>query len=219
MIFVRAYLRASTKEQDAERARGALAAFVKEQGVKVASWYVENESGAKLDRPELFRLLEDSHEGDVLLLEQVDRLSRLNTADWNKLRTMLKAKGVRVVALDLPMSYGALDPDRQGDTFQGRMLEAITDMMLDMLAAIARKDYEDRKRRAKEGIAARQTRDADRPAEERGFRGRRIDTEQHAKILELIDKKLSWSKIQDMLGVGRATIARAVKLAKANDGD
>jgi len=30
---------------------------------------------------ELFRLLADAHEGDILLVEQVDRLSRLTAAD------------------------------------------------------------------------------------------------------------------------------------------
>jgi DNA invertase Pin-like site-specific DNA recombinase len=48
----------------------------------VAAWYVENESGAMLARPELFRLLGDAHPGDILLVEQVDRLSRLTAADW-----------------------------------------------------------------------------------------------------------------------------------------
>ena len=43
----------------------------------IVGTYVENESGAKLARPELFRLLADSQPGDVLLVEQVDRLSRL----------------------------------------------------------------------------------------------------------------------------------------------
>jgi DNA invertase Pin-like site-specific DNA recombinase len=32
------------------------------------------------------------------------------------------------------------------------MLRAVNGMMLDMLAAIARKDYEDRRRRQKEGV-------------------------------------------------------------------
>ena len=32
------------------------------------------------------------------------------------------------------------------------MLTAINDLMLDMLAAVARKDYQDRRRRQKEGI-------------------------------------------------------------------
>ena len=73
MAFIRAYLRASTDDQDATRAREDLERFVTERGLKVAAWYTENESGAKLDRPELFRLIADAHVGDVLLVEQVDR--------------------------------------------------------------------------------------------------------------------------------------------------
>jgi DNA invertase Pin-like site-specific DNA recombinase len=40
-----------------------------------------------------------------------------------------------------------------GDEFTARMFDAINGMMLDMLAAIARKDYQDRRRRQAEGIA------------------------------------------------------------------
>jgi DNA invertase Pin-like site-specific DNA recombinase len=32
-------------------------AFAADRGLSIAAWYVENESGAKLSRPELFRLL------------------------------------------------------------------------------------------------------------------------------------------------------------------
>ena len=56
-------------------------------------------------RPELFRLLNDSQPGDVLLIEQVDRLSRLTAADWEKLKAELTARRVRVVALDLPTCW------------------------------------------------------------------------------------------------------------------
>src|SRR5689334_11067637 len=105
MSFVRAYLRASTKEQDATRAKRQLTAFAKERGLKIASYYIEHESGASLRRPELFRLLADAHVGDILLIEQVDRLSRLGADDWQKLRTELQAREVRVVALDLPTSW------------------------------------------------------------------------------------------------------------------
>src|SRR3984957_3076649 len=105
----RAYLRASTDEQDAERAREQVEAFAVERGLPIIGWYAENESGAKLARPELFRLLADSRPGDVLLVEQVDRLSRLNDADWRKLRSELDAKQVRVVALDLPTSWQLAD--------------------------------------------------------------------------------------------------------------
>ena len=53
-MHIRAYLRASTKEQDARRAKKDLEAFCRERGLKIASTYVENESGASLQRPELF---------------------------------------------------------------------------------------------------------------------------------------------------------------------
>jgi DNA invertase Pin-like site-specific DNA recombinase len=101
----RAYLRASTSEQDASRAREQVEAFAAERGLPIVGTYVENESGAKLARPELFRLIADSRPGDVLLVEQVDRLSRLSDADWRKLRTELEARQIRVVALDLPTSW------------------------------------------------------------------------------------------------------------------
>ncbi len=104
-MFIRAYLRASTAEQDASRARGALDAFAAERGLLIAARYVENESGAKLHRPELFRLLAGCEPGDVLLVEQVDRLSRLTSADWIKLRAEIDTKQVRIVALDLPTSW------------------------------------------------------------------------------------------------------------------
>ena len=93
-MFVRAYLRASTSDQDANRARDQLKAFAAERGLSIAAWYIENEFGAKLARPELFRLLADSQPGDVLLVEQVDRLSRLTAADWERLKAELPARNV-----------------------------------------------------------------------------------------------------------------------------
>jgi DNA invertase Pin-like site-specific DNA recombinase len=45
MCYVRAYLRASTSEQDATRARDQLKAFAGERGLEIVAWYTENESG------------------------------------------------------------------------------------------------------------------------------------------------------------------------------
>jgi len=70
------YLRASTKEQDASRAHPQLEAFAAERDLPIVATYVENESGATLKRPELFRLLADCRPGDILLTEQVDSLPR-----------------------------------------------------------------------------------------------------------------------------------------------
>ncbi|SAL82857.1 resolvase domain-containing protein [Caballeronia terrestris] len=212
-MFIRAYLRASAQDQDANRAEIALKAFAKEQGVRIAGWFCENESGTKLDRPELFRLIEESEHGDVLLVEQVDRLSRLGEADWGKLRGLLKSKGVRVVSIDLPTSCRALKVSADADNFTNRLLDAVNEMMLDMLAAVARKDLLDRKRRAAESVQRRNEADEGKAPEERGYRGRRVDTDMHARIVELKRLGMSYSKIESTLGVSRPTVARALKLA------
>jgi DNA invertase Pin-like site-specific DNA recombinase len=68
-------------------------------------------------------LLTDAQPGDILLVEQVDRLSRLTSADWEKLKAELTTRHVRVVALDLPTSW--MMATNNADEFTGRMFEAI----------------------------------------------------------------------------------------------
>ena len=58
------YLRASTKDQDANRAKVALEAFATEKGLTIAGTYAENISGTKLNRPELLALLDTAESGD-----------------------------------------------------------------------------------------------------------------------------------------------------------
>jgi DNA invertase Pin-like site-specific DNA recombinase len=193
----RAYLRASTSEQDASRAREQIEAFAAERGLPIVGTYVENESGAMLTRPELFRLIADSRPGDMLLVEQVDRLSRLSDADWRKLRTELEARQIRVVALDLPTSWQLAAP---GDEFTARMFAALNAMMLDMLAAVARKDYEDRRRRQAQGIVKAKAAGA--------YRGRPEDTARNAGIAGMLRSGMSWTAIQAATGCSRATIAK-----------
>lgn len=206
-MFIRAYLRASTEEQNASRALGALVGFAQERGHQIAATYTENASGTSLQRPELFRLLADSHPGDVLLLEQVDRLSRLTNSDWDRLKAEIRAKGVRIVALDLPTSWSLLGASQ--DDFTGRMVAAINDMLLDMLAAIARKDYEDRVRRQGQGIAKAKT--------EGLYRGRPEDTKRNLAIIAELREGRSWSQIQTLTKVSKATLAKLSARLKVAD--
>jgi DNA invertase Pin-like site-specific DNA recombinase len=199
-MLVRAYLRASTNEQDASRARAQLEAFAEERSLIVAGTYVENESGAKLARPELFRLLADARSGDILLIEQVDRLSRLTAGDWQKLRSELDARQIRVVALDLPTSWMLA---ASTDDFTARMFSAVNSMMLDVLAAVARKDYEDRRRRQAQGQAKAKA--------EGRYRGRVEDVKRNAGIAAMLKAGMSWSQIQHSTGASRATVAKIAK--------
>lgn len=202
-MFVRAYLRASTKEQDATRAKIQLEAFVAERGLKIAAFYIENESGASLKRPALFELIDDASAGDILLIEQVDRLSRLNEADWSKLKSLLSEKRVKVVALDLPTSWMMAATDET----TARMFDAINNMMLDMLAAIARKDYTTRRQRAAQGVEK---------AKAAGkYRGRVEDTDRNTLIQKHLKAGVSsWSEIMALVGCSRGTVAKQAALLK-----
>jgi DNA invertase Pin-like site-specific DNA recombinase len=198
------YLRASTKEQDASRAKNALEQFVSDNGQIVSTWFTENESGATLKRPELFRLLDVAQRGDVLLVEQVDRISRLNSTDWELLKSTISNKGIRIVALDLPTSHQFMMVG--DDEFVQRMLSAVNAMLLDMLAAVARKDYEDRRRRQNEGIIKAQS--AGR------YKGRLVNQRSHDNIAALLEAGKSYSTIVNMLGCSRSTISNVSKKMK-----
>ena len=206
-MFVRAYLRASSNSQNANRARDQLEAFASERGLKIASWYVENESGAKLARPELFRLLADSQPNDIALVEAVDRLSRLTAADWEKLKAEIATRKLRIVALDLPTSW--MMAQEGVDDFTARMFEAINGMMLDMLAAISRKDYDDRRRRVAQGQK--------KALAEGRYRGRPEDSVRNNGIAAMLAKGVSWSQIQAATGCSRATVAKIAKRSVAKE--
>ena len=176
-MFIRSYLRASTVEQNANRANAALEQFAAEHGHLVANTYTENVSGTEADRPELLRLLKDARKGDVLLVESIDRLSRMEDPDWRTLKAAIDSKGLRIVALDLPTSHLAMRTN-QNDEFTSRMLAAINNMMVEMMAAIARKDYQQRRERQAQGIAK---------AKQGGiYKGRPADQDLHKRVRELL---------------------------------
>ena len=102
--------------------------------------------------------------------------------------------------LDLPASHTSL---QDGDTFTMRMFEAINGMMLDMLAAIARKDNDDRRRRQAQGIAK---------AEAEGrYRGRPEDVALNKAIVDMLSKRQSWNSIVAATGCSRSTLSRLAK--------
>jgi DNA invertase Pin-like site-specific DNA recombinase len=101
----RIYCRASTEGQHADRALTSLREFSHNKGWKIAGEYIKNASGAKLERVELMRLLMESEPGDLLLIETIDRLSRLKHEEWVELKATLSNKGLVIVSMDLPTSW------------------------------------------------------------------------------------------------------------------
>ena len=191
------YLRASTEDQDATRAVESLQQFATDHDLTITGQYVENVSGTKLDRPELMRLIGDAVKGDILLIEQIDRLTRLTAADWETLKGAISSKGIKIVSMDLPTSLMVLNT--KTDDFMEGIMTAVNSMLMDILATTARKDYTDRLRRQTQGIAK---------AKAAGkFKGRQVTAEGQARI------DTFWKKIESGLSVSDASTVAGFKKA------
>lgn len=194
-MIVRIYVRASTKDQDAERALDDLVTFSKDYG-NSCQHYIENHSGTKLDRPELNRLLEEAQQGDILLVESVDRLSRLSQDDFATLKQRIKDKGLRLVVADLPTTH----TKQEGMT--GDIMKVINDMLIDLLATMAKLDNDKRRERIKQGLA----RSNYTPT------GKKANTQKHNRILELAALgNMTKDEIAKAVGVGIATVYRVLR--------
>nr|WP_181716338.1 recombinase family protein [Psychrobacter sp.]QJS05490.1 MRS system resolvase [Psychrobacter sp.] len=194
-MTVRIYVRASTKDQDAERALSDLIGFSKGYDDNHAE-YIENYSGTKLDRPALTKLLDEANQGDILLVESVDRLSRLSQDDFGILKQRIKDKGLRLVVADLPTTHTV------NDGMTGEILNVVNNMLIDLLATMAKLDNDKRRERIKQGLA----RSGYKPS------GKKANTEKHKRIRELDSQNnMTKEEIAKACEVGVATVYRVLK--------
>lgn len=158
--------------------------------------YVEHFSGTKLDRPALAQLLNDTEEGDILLVESVDRLSRLSQDDFAILKQRIKDKGLRLVVADLPTTHTV------SEGMTGEILRVINDMLIDLLATMAKLDNDKRRERIKQGLA------------NSGYKpnGKKPNTAKHNRIRELASQtNMTKEEIAKAVGAGVATVYRVLK--------
>lgn len=218
--MIRIYLRASTQDQNAERARELLTQFATDQLQTTQDdlvFYVENVSGTKLNRPELLRLLNDAEANDVLLVESVDRLSRLSRNDWETLKQLVKAKGLRLVIRDLETTHQQL-----GTGIAADVMYVINNMLIDLLATFARLDNDKRIERTKQGVRIAKEQRAKilgvNP-EDVKFGGRSRKETERSMIIEYHNKNLSPKEIVGAMAakkvkIGIATVYRVIKETK-----
>ncbi|MCK4107365.1 MULTISPECIES: recombinase family protein [Acinetobacter] len=197
-MTVRIYVRASTKEQDAERVLDDLKKFAKNHIESDLIQYIENESGTKLERPILNKLLEESSNGDILLIESVDRLSRLSQNDFEILKNRIKEKGLRLIVADLPTTHMLVAQD---ESITSSILTLINNMLIDLLATMARLDNDKRRERIKQGLM----RSGYIPT------GKKANLEKHRRIKELNIKGLTKEEIAKAVECGIATVYRVLK--------
>jgi len=198
-MTTRIYVRASTKEQDAQRALESLQDFSK-QFDDESIIYIENYSGTKLERPQLNQLLKDAQVGDTLLVESIDRLSRLTQTDFEKLKQRIKDKGLKLVVADLPTTHALI---KSGDIITSSIMNLINNLIIDLLATMARLDNEKRIERIKQGL------------QRSGYvpTGKKANTVKHDRIKQLASNNtMTKAEISKAVGCGVATVYRVLKI-------
>jgi DNA invertase Pin-like site-specific DNA recombinase len=83
-------------------------------------------------------------------VEAIDRLSRLEHSAWVELKDTLNRKGLIIVSMDLPTSWQMVE--MAGSDLTSGILRAVNAMLIDILATMARQDYETRRKRQQQGI-------------------------------------------------------------------
>ena len=135
------YIRVSTKEQNEDRQRIALAEFpVPEENV-----FMDKLSGKDFNRPQYRKLLRRMRPGDVLVVKSIDRLGRNYEELLNQWRIITKDKRVDIVVLDMPL----LDTRQTGRDLTGTF---VADLVLQILSYVAQTERENIRQRQREGI-------------------------------------------------------------------
>jgi len=124
----------------------------------------------------------------------------LTIDDWEKLKKIINEKGIKIMSLDLPTSHNIVNTS---DEFTDWMLRALNTMILEMLAAISRKDYDDRRRRQKQGI--------NRAKQAGLYKGRPRDENLRATIKAHLNEGRSYSEIVKITKCSKATISSVKK--------
>ena len=142
------YIRVSTREQNEDRQRLALAALpVPEENI-----YMDKQSGKDFERPQYRRLVRRLRRDDLLYVKSIDRLGRNYSEILEQWRMLTKEKGVDIAVLDMPL----LDT-RRGKDLMGTFL---SDIVLQVLSFVAENERSSIRQRQAEGIEAARKRGA-----------------------------------------------------------
>ena len=137
-----ALIRVSTEEQN--EARQVIR--MSELGIDKKNIIIEKESGKSKSRAKYQRLVKQLKAGDILYLENVDRLSRDYDGILSEWHRLTIKKGVTIKILDTPM----LDTDHATDDLLGKFMQNI---LLHILAYQAESEWQKIKSRQAQGIA------------------------------------------------------------------
>lgn len=142
-------------------------------------------ANSRADRIELKNLLEFLREGDELVVTRIDRLAR-SVRDLQNIVHELTVKGVALKVTQQPIDTSTV----------------VGKCFLDMLGVFAEFETNLRKERQMEGISKAKARGV--------YRGRKPSVD-YAEVRRLHEQGIGATKISQELGIGRASVYRAIK--------
>ena len=196
MNIARIYLRVSTDEQDLTR-QNDIVRSTRDAGYYIAGVYREKASGARVDRPELQRMIADLQPGEVVVAEKIDRLSRLPLPQAEQLVNSIRARGAR---LAIPGLVDLSDLAADADGMTKIVLESVQELLLKLALQMARDDYETRRERQRQGVQL---------AKSAGkYAGRIADTTIHKRIVALRGAGQTIQRTAELSGCSASQVKR-----------
>jgi DNA invertase Pin-like site-specific DNA recombinase len=208
MKVARIYLRVSTDEQDLTR-QADIEQSARAAGYYIAGVYREKASGARVDRPELLRMIADLQPGEVVVAEKIDRISRLPLAEAEQLVSRIRATGAK---LAVPGLVDLSDFAAEADGVAKIVLESVQELLLKSALQMARDDYETRRERQRQGVQL---------AKAAGkYAGRVPDTAAHQRIVALRGAGQTIKRTAELTGCSGSQVKRiwAMHLTNSNVG-
>ena len=196
MKVARLYLRVSTIEQDLHR-QESIAADTRAAGYYIAGVYREKASGARADRPELLRMIADLQAGEVVIAENIDRISRLPLPEAEKLVASIRSKGAR---LSVPGLVDLSDLVAESDGVTRIVIESVQELLLKLALQMAREDYDVRKERQRQGVQ--------RAKQQGKYRGRKANTNIHRQIVALRQSETTIARTAEITGCSISQVKR-----------
>ena len=116
------YVRVSSADQNEERQRIAMA----QEGLKEKDIFMDKQSGKDFERPAYLKLLKKLKEGDLLLIESIDRLGRNYEEIIEQWRHITKVIRADIRVLDMPLLDTTLSKDLLGTFIADLVLQVLS---------------------------------------------------------------------------------------------
>lgn len=197
------YMRVSTDQQDLTR-QEQIIEDAKNDGYIIAGVYKEKASGTlpTSKRPELNKLIKALNKDDVVMIERMDRLTRLALPQAQELIDTIKSKGATLCISNIPDLLVFCSDS--APPIQKIILNFVQDLLFTIALVQARDNYEDLKRRQAQGIFLAK--------KKKKYKGRKSNLTLHTNIINCRFKnKMTISDTAKMCNCSLTTVKNVSK--------